>query len=132
MYASTTIVGNVGREPEMRYTPAGVPVTSFSVATNRRWTNAAGESQEKVTWYKVTCWRKLAEIAAQYVTRGKLILIQGEVEASAYTGKDGEARASLELTANTMKFLGGRSDSAEGNETESNVPEIGGDSDIPF
>ena len=112
MFQKTIIVGNVGREPEMRYTPSGVPVTSFSVAVNRRWTNANGEAQEKVTWYKVTCWRKLAEIAAQYVNKGKLVLIEGEVEASAFTGRDGEARATLELTANTMKFLGGRNDSA--------------------
>lgn len=105
MYFTTTIVGHLGHDPEMRYTPAGVPVTSFSVATSRRWTNAAGEPQEKTTWVRITCWRKLAELTAQYLTKGRLVLVEGEVEARAYTDRNGENRASLELTANTVKFL---------------------------
>ena len=89
--------------------------------------------RRKTTWYKVICWRKLAEIAAQYIRKGKLILVEGEVEASAFTGRDGEARAVLELTAFNIKFLGGRRDSDAGeSEDESNVPEIGGDDPIPF
>ena len=81
----------------------------------------------------VTCWRKLAELTAQYIKKGKLILVEGDVEASAFTGRDGEARATLELTATNIKFLGGRNDSAdESAEGESNVPEIGGDDRIPF
>jgi single-strand DNA-binding protein len=138
MYQHTVIVGHTGRDAEMRYTPTGVPVTDFSLATTRRWTNANGETQEKTTWWKIICWRKMAEIAAQYIRKGKLILVEGEVEASAFTGKDGEARATLELTANNFKFLGGRRDNGEGEgETGPSVPvgrtdEIGGDSEIPF
>ena len=131
MYQKTVVVGHAGRDAEMRYTPAGVPVTDFSVATTRRWTNANGETQEKTTWFKVTCWRKLAEIAAQYVTKGKLVLVEGDIEASAYTARDGEVRATLELTATTVKFLGGRRDDADEGAGESNIPEIGGDN-IPF
>lgn len=114
MYQRVVIVGNVGRDAEMRYTPSGVPVTSFSIAVNRRWNNASGEQQEKTTWFRVTCWRKLAETAAQYVKKGKLLLVEGEVEAAAYTDRDGSARGTLELTATTFKFLGGRSEGGEG------------------
>ncbi len=109
-FQKTIIVGNVGRDPEMRYTPSGVPVTSFSVAVNRTWKNQNGEQQEKTTWFRVTCWRKLAETAAQYLQKGKLVLIEGDVEAQAYTDREGNARATLELTATNMQFLGARGD----------------------
>ena len=108
MYQRTIIVGNVGKDAEMRYTPTGVPVTSFSIAVNRRWTSASGEQQEKTTWFRVTCWRKLAETAAQWVKKGKLLLVEGEVEAQAYIDREGTARGTLELTASNFKFLGGR------------------------
>ena len=133
MYSKTIIAGNVGRDAELRFTPSGVEVADFSLAVNRRWTDRDGNPQERTTWYKVICWRKLAETAAQWIKKGKLILVEGEVEASAFTGKDGEARATLELTANNFKFLGGRRDNGEGEgETGPSVPEIGGDTDIPF
>ena len=105
MYQKTTVVGNVGRDPEMRYTPSGVPVTDFSLATTRKWKTAGGEPQEKTTWFKITCWRKLAESVAQYVRKGSLVLVEGEVEADAWTDQQGEARATLKLTANQVKFL---------------------------
>jgi single-strand DNA-binding protein len=133
MYQHTVIVGHTGRDAEMRYTPTGVPVTDFSLATTRRWTNANGETQEKTIWWKIICWRKMAEIAAQYIRKGKLILVEGEVEASAFTGRDGEAHTVLELTAFNFKFLGGRRDNDAGeSENESNVQETGGDDPIPF
>ena len=79
MYQNVVIVGRVGRDAEMRFTPSGVPVTGFSVAVNRVWNNASGERQEKTTWFKVTCWRKLAETAGEWVKKGQLILVEGEV-----------------------------------------------------
>ncbi len=114
MYQRVVIVGNVGKDAEMRYTQGGVPVTSFSIAVNRQWTNANGEKQEKVTWFRVTCWRKLAETAGQWVKKGKLLLVEGEVEAQAYIDSEGTARGTLELTATTFKFLGGRGEGGEG------------------
>jgi single-strand DNA-binding protein len=108
MYAKTLVIGHLGRDPEMRYTPSGVPVTSFSVATTRKWTNANGEPQEKTTWFRVTCWRKLAELSAQYLQKGRLVLVEGDVDASSWTDREGNPRASLELTATTIKFLGQR------------------------
>lgn len=114
MYQRVIIVGNVGRDAEMRYTPTGVPVTSFSVAVNRRWNSASGEQQEKTTWFRVTCWRKLAETAGQYVKKGMKILVEGEVEAQAYVDREGTARGTLELTATTFKFLSSRAEAGEG------------------
>lgn len=130
MYQTTTIVGNVGRDAEMRYTPAGIPVTSFSVAVNRRWNDANGQPQEKVTWFRVTCWRKLGEIAGQYVKKGKLVLVEGDIEASAYINREGAAVGALELTANTLKFLSA-SPHAEADEPAPGEPPAP-DDDIPF
>jgi single-strand DNA-binding protein len=119
MYQRTIVVGHLGRDPEMRYTPTGVPVTSFSMATTRKWTNANGELQEKTTWFRVTCWRKLAEQAAQYL------------DVSAWSDKEGSPRASLELTAFTVRFMGSR---GEGGEAAAGGPseEFVGEDDIPF
>jgi single-strand DNA-binding protein len=114
MYQKTIVVGHLGRDPEMRYTQSGVPVTSFSVATTRKWSNANGEQQEKTTWFRITCWRKLAELTAQYLKKGRLVLVEGDIDASAFTDREGNVRASLELTATNIKFLGGRSDNGEG------------------
>ncbi|RME86045.1 MAG: single-stranded DNA-binding protein [Caldilineae bacterium] len=107
MYQNTIIVGNLGRDPEMRYTPSGVPVTSFSVAVNRRWTGQDGQPQEKTTWFRVTAWRRLAELCNEYLRKGQRVLVEGEVDASAWTGQDGQPRATLELTARNVRFLGG-------------------------
>jgi single-strand DNA-binding protein len=114
MYQKTVVVGHLGQDPQMRYTPNGTPVTSFSVATTRKWTNANGEQQEKTTWFRVTCWSKLAEQAAQYLQKGRLVLVEGDIDASAWTDKEGNPRASLELTARVVRFLGGRGEAAEG------------------
>lgn len=107
MFQKTIIVGNLGRDPEMRYTPSGVPVTTFSVAVNRRWTDQQGQPQEKTTWFRVTAWRKLAELCNQYLSKGRQVLVEGDIDASAWLAQDGQPRASLELTARTVRFLGG-------------------------
>ncbi|HEX9118141.1 MAG TPA: single-stranded DNA-binding protein [Anaerolineae bacterium] len=98
------IVGRVGQAPEMRYTPAGVPVTNFTVATTRRFSNGDGEAQERTTWFRVTCWRKLAEVVAQYLEKGQEVLITGTVETNSWTDKEGSARSTLELTAREVRF----------------------------
>ncbi len=126
MYQITTIVGNLGKDPEMRYTPDGTPVCNFNVAVNRRWTNADGTTGEKTTWFRVTTWRKLAEICNQYLSKGRLVMVVGEIDASAYLSEKDGPRASLELTARDVKFLGGSNGSGSGGApvTESE--------DIPF
>jgi single-strand DNA-binding protein len=115
MYELTLIVGRVGRDPELRMTPHGLPVTNFSVAVNHRYTDPQGQLQERVKWYRITAWRKLAETCAQYVRKGQRILVEGEVEAAAWVdSKDGSARAALELTATTVRFLSEREEASDG------------------
>lgn len=106
MFQQTIIIGNLGRDPEMRFTGDGTPVTSFSVAVNRKWTSADGSQGEKTWWFRVTAWRRLAETCNQYLRKGSPVMVIGEIDASAYMPRDGsEPRASLELTAQQVKFL---------------------------
>ena len=108
MFSKTIVVGHLGRDPELRYTSGGQSVCSFSVATSRSWTDQSGQPQEKTTWFRVTAWGKLGELCNQYLTKGRLVLVEGEVDASAWSAQTGEPRASLELTARNVRFLGGR------------------------
>lgn len=108
MFSKTIVVGYLGRDPELRFTPSGQQVCSFSVATSRSWTDQGGQPQEKTTWFRVTAWGKLAELCQQYLSKGRLVLVEGEIDASAWTGQTGEPRASLELNARNVRFLGGR------------------------
>lgn len=109
MYQSITIIGRLGRDPEMRFTPSGQGVTSFSVATDRSYTDKDGKPAKDTTWFKVTAWGKLAETCNTYLVKGKLILVEGRVSVSAYM-KDDKPVGSLELTANTVKFLDSKSE----------------------
>ncbi|MDY7078693.1 MAG: single-stranded DNA-binding protein [Chloroflexota bacterium] len=115
MYHKLIVVGNLGRDPEMRYTPDGTPVTNFSVATNRRWTNPDGSPGEETVWFRITAWRRMAEVCNQYLQKGRQVLIEGELKPDSvtggpriWTGNDGVARAQYEVTARAVKFLGGR------------------------
>jgi single-strand DNA-binding protein len=107
------IVGNVGRDPEMRYLQSGTSVTSFSVAVSFKWTDRqTNERRERTTWYNVSSWGKLSEIANQYVKKGTQIMVVGTVSARAYMGADGQPRASLDLRAESFQLLGGTGDSS--------------------
>jgi single-strand DNA-binding protein len=112
MFQTVIIVGNLGRDPEMRYTPSGKPVTSFSVATNRQYTNNAGETVKETIWFRVSTWDKQAEACNQYLKKGNKVLIEGRLTADPatggpriWTGQDGSPRASFEVTAGTVRFL---------------------------
>ena len=112
MYQKLIIIGRLGRDPEMRYTPSGVPVTSFSVATDRRWTDQNGQPQERTVWFRVTAWQRQAEVANQYLTKGQLVMVEGTLnEPTPYQSRDGEWRASLDVRALNFKMLGRRDDS---------------------
>ena len=101
------LVGNLGRDPELRYTPDGTPVCTFSLATNeRRRDRATGENNDVTTWFRVTLWRRQAEVASQYLTRGKPVYIEGRLRVEEYTDRDGKQRHSLEVTATDMQFIG--------------------------
>lgn len=106
-YQQATIVGYAGGDPSMRYTPQGTPVCDFSVAVTRRF--GQGEDRtEKTTWFKVTCWNKLAEIANEYVRKGGQVMIVGEIDVSPWADKQGQPQATLELRASTMQLLSAR------------------------
>lgn len=112
MYNQVILIGHLGNDPEMKYTPSGVAVTGFSLAVNKTWVDTAtGEKKEKTIWVRVSAWRKLAETASQYLAKGSRVMVVGEIEAvRAYTAKSGEPGASLEVTAQTIKFLSARNE----------------------
>lgn len=121
MYHTLVLVGNVGRDPEMRFTPSGQPVTSFSVATNRQYTNNAGEAVKETIWFRVTAWGKTGEVCNQYLKKGSKVLVEGRLTPDGATGgpriwtkQDGTPGASFEVTASTVRFLSGRDDSGGG------------------
>lgn len=138
MYQQLTLVGNLGSDPVMRYTSSGVPVASFSLAVSRSWTNQEGQRQEKTIWFRVTAWRKLAELVSQYLTKGRQVLVVGEIEEPrTYTDRDGNTRVSLDVTANQVRFLGTRADNEGGGSFSGSAPSddddgAASDEDIPF
>jgi single-strand DNA-binding protein len=160
MFHRVTLIGRVGQEPQMRYTPEGTPVTTFSVATTTTLSKSLpgggerpcpegwkesynGRNWEMTTWWRVTCWRGLAETVNQYLSKGRQVFVEGEVAGDVvngsqnprvWTGNDGVARASFELTARTVKFLGGRGDAeAAGGPPVGEAPPEGFEEDaLPF
>ena len=129
MYQKVIVVGNLGRDPEMRYTPTGRPVTTLNVATNRRWTDAEGQSQEETTWFRVVVWGKQAESCNQYLSKGRQVLVEGRIRTGQYEDKSGQTRYTWELVASNVRFLGGRGEVAEG--PPPGVP-AQGEEEIPF
>ncbi|MBI1761589.1 MAG: single-stranded DNA-binding protein [Acidobacteria bacterium] len=103
-----TIVGYLGRDPEIRYTPSGEAVCNFSVATTERRKDASGEFQDLTTWFKITVWRRQAEIANQYLSKGKQVYVEGRLRQTEYTDRDGNRRTALEVTASDIQFLGAK------------------------
>lgn len=139
MYHTIIIVGNLGRDPEMRYTPGGQAVTSFSVASNRKYTASNGESVSETIWFRVSAWGKQAEICNQYLQKGSKVLVEGRLTPDKETGgprvwerQDGKMGASYEITASTVRFLSSRGEMdtypTGGGESEYAV----GEDDIPF
>ena len=137
-YHTIIAVGNLGREPEMRYTPSGQPVTSFSVASNRSYVNTSGEKVDETIWFRVTAWGKLAETCNQYLHKGSKVLVEGRLTPDKnggpriWTNKENQPAASFEITANTVRFLSQRGEGTG----EPMMDGVGGDSgggdDIPF
>ena len=104
------VIGNVGRDPEMRYTAGGQAVTSFSVASNRRYRGSDGEQREETDWFNVSAFGRLSEICNQYLTRGQQVYIEGRLRGRSYTDRDGQPRISLDVTLSEMQMLGRRGD----------------------
>ena len=105
MYQRIVIMGRLGRDPEMRYTPQGRPVTTMSVATDRRWSNQEGEQQEETTWFRVTAWGRTAENCNQYLAKGRAVLVEGRMQSRQYEDQQGQKRWSWDLVADRVVFL---------------------------
>ena len=155
MYQKVVIVGNLGGDPELRYTPQGDAVTSFSVATNRRWTGGDGQPAEETIWFRVSVWGKQAESCNQYLSKGRQVLVEGRLTPDretggprVWTGNDGRPRASFELRALSVQFLGGGGGGSSGggssgssgsagagsyqNQNEYPAPDAIAEDEIPF
>ena len=137
MYQRIIIAGNLGRDPEMRYTPSGQAVTNFSVATNRQYTASDGQLVKETTWFRISAWGKLAETCNQYLRRGSKVLVEGRLNADpasggprVYTRQDGSMGASFEITADTIRFLSTRQED-EGYQASGPMDQME-DDDIPF
>ena len=140
MYQKIIIAGYLGRDPEMRYLPSGQAVTSFSVATDNRYTSSDGQSVNETTWFRITAWGKLGETCNQYLKKGKAVLIEGRLKPDPATGgpriwnrQDGTPAASFELNALTVRFLGRAGDAGvSSGEDFDEVSAGSGEDDIPF
>lgn len=107
MLNKVILIGRLGRDPELRYMANGEAVCNFSVATSESWKDKNGQRQEATEWHNVTMYRKLAEIAGQYLTKGSQVYLEGKIQSRKYQGKDGIERTAYEIIANEMKMLGG-------------------------
>lgn len=143
MFHTIIIVGNLGRDPEMRYTPSGQAVTSFSVATSRNYTGNNGQKVEETIWFRVSAWGKQAETCNTYLHKGSKVLVEGRLQPDpashgprTFTRQDGTTGASYEIVASTVRFLSAKGDQegggAGGASADEYAPMSGGEEEIPF
>ena len=129
-----TVIGNLGGDPEMRYTPSGQAVTNFSVATNYKYTTADGGRHEETEWFRVSAWGRLAETCNQYLSKGRKVYVEGRLRSRSFEGRDGQTRFSLEVNATDVRFIdtaGGRTDDFPTSESAPPEGNIEVD-DLPF
>jgi len=133
------IVGYLGKDPEIRYTPQGTAVCNFTIATTEKRKDRAGEAQDVTTWFRVAAWGRQAEVANQYLSKGKQVYVEGRLRQEEYTDRDGARRQTLEVTATDIHFLGARGDGPPAALPQSHPAEdidVGAvgrsDDDIPF
>jgi len=117
------IIGHLGKDPEMRYTPSGKPVTTFTVAISRTWNSADGERHNETEWFNVVAWSSLAEICKQYLAKDRLVYIEGRLQPRRWEDKEGNKHSSVEIVANEMMMLGERRDSNH-QSAEAEEPEV--------
>ena len=133
------LVGNLGRDPEVRYTPGGSAVANFTLATTDRWNDPSGEKKERTEWHRIVVWGKQAEIAGEYLRKGRQVYVEGSLQTREWTDRDGNKRYTTEVRAQRFQMLGGRPGEerqpvvARGPMEEVAEPEAGfGEDDIPF
>jgi single-strand DNA-binding protein len=117
------IIGRLGRDPEMRYTPSGRPVTTFSVATTRKWSTSNGERRTETEWFNVVAWSNLAEICNQYLVKGQQVYIEGRLQTRHWEDEEGKHHSSVEVVANEMIMLGNRQPSENESDKDDEVEE---------
>src|SRR5216110_1532381 len=101
------LIGNLGRDPEVRYTPSGQAVANFTVATNEAWTDKAGQKQERTEWHRIVVWGKLAELCGEYLNKGRQVYVEGRLQTREWTNKEGAKQFTTEVVANQVVFLSG-------------------------
>ncbi len=131
------IIGHLGRDPEMRYTPSGKPVTTFTVAVSRSWNSGDGERHTDTEWFNIVAWGNLAETCKQYLTKGQLVYIEGRLQTRKWEDKEGQKHSSVEVVANEMTMLSDRRDNNHSNESGAAAPSEEGapannEGDFPF
>ena len=115
MLNKAALIGRLGRDPEVRYMPNGDAVCNFSIATSETWKDQHGQKQERTEWHNITLYRRMAEVAGQYLKKGSQVYIEGRIQSRKYTGKDGIERTASEIIGSEMKMLGGGNDSGQQN-----------------
>ncbi len=132
------LIGRLGADPEMRYTADGTPVATFRVATTETWKNKDGTKAEQTEWHRIVAWRKLGEIAGEYLKKGKLVYVEGRIQSREFEGRDGNKRKTFEIVASAMKMLGGgspeerRSTGGIGHVDEDFIAESPDEDDVPL
>ena len=141
------LIGNLGKDPEVRYTAAGTAVASFSIATTEKFKGKSGDWEEKTEWHNITLWARLAEIAGEYLTKGKTVYIEGRLQTRKWQDKDGKDRYTTEIVGEKMQMLGSKGDGASGGGSRSGgerssgsqqhgssyeEPQFNPDDEIPF
>ncbi|MCP4140528.1 MAG: single-stranded DNA-binding protein [Chloroflexi bacterium] len=127
------IIGHLGRDPEMRYTPSGRPVSSFSVAVSRNWKSSNGERRSETEWFKIVAWGRLAEICKEYLHKGQQVYIEGRLQTRQWEDKEGQQRTSVEVVANEMTMLGERREKGMSDDLSTTPPPPEMDEDeFPF
>ncbi|MCG8994233.1 single-stranded DNA-binding protein [Laribacter hongkongensis] len=116
------LVGNLGRDPEVRYMPNGEAVCTFSIATTDSWKDKNGQKQERTEWHNIILYRRLAEIAGEYLKKGRPVYIEGRIQSRKYTGKDGVELTAFEILATELQMLGSREESGANTRTERSEP----------
>jgi len=131
------LIGNLGRDPEIKYTQSGQAVATFSIATTRKWRDKEGQPQEQTDWHNIVVWGRMAELAKEYLAKGRSVYIEGRIQNRSYDDKDGNKRYISEVVAISMQFLGARPDQAGGQQASQapppeQPPDITEDDDLPF
>ena len=136
MVNKVILIGRLGADPEIRYTPSGAEVATFRIATSESWTNKSGEKEERTEWHRIVAWRGLAKICGEYLNKGKLVYVEGRLRTRSWEDRDGNKRTTTEIEATDMKMLGGvgeASRKAKEAEPESAPPAATKEEeDIPF